>query len=254
MLTYTEPRLAPIGNTFLVWGEPPGAQKRSHSYSGYVPHHLRPSLDGPELEPQSRRGGGASPGVEMAIATREGGEETVVAAKEIPRAAGEAEAARDNNGQEISTGKRDGVDVKDTKGRPPTDLRPENVTTLMLRGIPFEIRQHMLLDEIHRSGFAGKLDFFYLPRNFRSGENQGYAFANFTSSAAATEFKRMWRGRSTCAGHAFHMGGLSISVAELQGLSANLEKWANPRLRRVRNPKFRPFVLDSGATRSASSR
>ncbi|CAK0806322.1 unnamed protein product, partial [Prorocentrum cordatum] len=43
--TYAEPRLAPLDSTFQVWGEPPRARKRSHSHSGYAPHHLRPTID-----------------------------------------------------------------------------------------------------------------------------------------------------------------------------------------------------------------
>ncbi|CAK0878953.1 unnamed protein product, partial [Prorocentrum cordatum] len=35
------PRLAPLGNTFQVWDERPPERKRSHSHSGYTPHHLR---------------------------------------------------------------------------------------------------------------------------------------------------------------------------------------------------------------------
>ncbi|CAK0802128.1 unnamed protein product, partial [Prorocentrum cordatum] len=58
-LTCAEPRLAPLGNTFQVWDERPRERKRSHSHSGYTPHHLRVLHDGSEPGGESRA---ASPG------------------------------------------------------------------------------------------------------------------------------------------------------------------------------------------------
>ncbi|CAK0898291.1 unnamed protein product [Prorocentrum cordatum] len=127
----------------------------------------------------------------------------------------------------------------------------QGVTSLMLRSLPQEVSQHELLEEVHRSGFAGRVDFCYMPRDFASRKNKGHAFFNFVSSDVATEFQRAWHGRPTCAGRPVGGRGLDVSVATLQGLDANISRWEGPRLRRVRNPDFQPFVLDRRAAHAA---
>ncbi|CAK0828848.1 unnamed protein product [Prorocentrum cordatum] len=131
-------------------------------------------------------------------------------------------------------------------GRAVRQITP-GVTSLMLRGLPKEVSQQELLEEVHRSGLARTVDFCYMPRDFASCKSKGHAFLNFVSSEVATEFQRAWHGRRTCAGRAVDARGLDVSVATLQGLAANIGRWGGPRLRRVRNPDFQPFVLDRRA-------
>ena len=45
MLTHAEPRLKPLPDPFLASAANTGTQKRSHSYSGYIPYHLRLTLE-----------------------------------------------------------------------------------------------------------------------------------------------------------------------------------------------------------------
>ncbi|CAK0833872.1 unnamed protein product, partial [Prorocentrum cordatum] len=87
------------------------------------------------------------------------------------------------------------------------DGLPAGVTSLMLRNLPRALTQRQLLDEVHSSGFAGKCDFCYVPRDFTSGQNRGQAFVNFSSPEVATEFRRAWRGRTACAGQGRGGGG-----------------------------------------------
>jgi hypothetical protein len=164
--------------------------------------------------------------------------------------AAEAEAAEDAD--EVSAGKERPARQSRQSSKP----LPHGVTSLMVRGLPQEVSQRDLLLEVQRShSFAGKVDFCYMPRDFASGKNRGHAFLNFVTHEAATEFHRVWHGRPTCAGRpATGASGVDISVAALQGLAANMAKWDSPRTRRVRNPDYKPFVLDSGAARLASSR
>ncbi|CAK0844294.1 unnamed protein product [Prorocentrum cordatum] len=125
------------------------------------------------------------------------------------------------------------------------------VTSLMLRSLPQEMSQQELLGEVHRSGFAGRVDFCYMPRDFASGKTKGHAFLNFVSSEVATEFQRAWHRRKTCSGRPVGARGLDVSVAKLQGLAANISRWEAPRLRRVRDPDFQPFVLGRRAAPAA---
>ncbi|CAK0874536.1 unnamed protein product [Prorocentrum cordatum] len=125
------------------------------------------------------------------------------------------------------------------------------VTSLMMRGLPREVSQHEVLGEVHRSGFAGRVDFFYMPRDFDSRKTKGHAFLNFVSSEVATEFQRAWHGRPTCAGRPVGARGLDVSVATQQGLAVNISRWEGSRLRRVRDPDFQPFVLGRRAAHTA---
>jgi len=97
----------------------------------------------------------------------------------------------------------------------------EEVTTLMVRGIPCSFSQDTLMKLIDDAGLQGKYDFFYLPRAGKNGSNLGYAFINFTDKAGADHCMASFNGvpldpsRSTkvCA----------IAPGDIQGL-ANLRK------------------------------
>ncbi|KAK8969276.1 Protein MEI2-like 6 [Platanthera guangdongensis] len=70
-------------------------------------------------------------------------------------------------------------------------------TTVMLKNIPNKFSKLQLLDLLDEhcrkentkaaddSSTPSEFDFFYLPMDFQSGSNLGYAFVNFTSVAAA---------------------------------------------------------------------
>merc|ERR1712151_926722 len=64
---------------------------------------------------------------------------------------------------------------------------------------------------------------------------------------AAEDFRRVWH-RSRCW---LGQSDLNISPAALQGLDANIQKWAGPRMARIRNPALRPFVRRSAAAAAA---
>jgi len=114
-----------------------------------------------------------------------------------------------------------------------------NITTLMVRNIPRDLSQSVLLQTLDESGFRGLYDFCYAPRSFNSAENFGYAFVNLVSSVAAGALIGAWHRQMPFGPTTQPM---SLSPATLQGLEANKKKWCTSRLRRVRNPEFRPFI------------
>jgi hypothetical protein len=91
-----------------------------------------------------------------------------------------------------------------------------------------------------RSGFERTFDFVYMPSSFETGQNKGYLFVNFTCEAAAERLWTMWDGRQPFSHHDTTL--LSVSHAVIQGLQANMAKWAGPRAKRVRNPNLRPYI------------
>ncbi|CAK0836878.1 unnamed protein product [Prorocentrum cordatum] len=192
----------------------------------------------------------AEPAEEGPDRARASQERAARAARGVPRAPGAkgaATAAPPAGAAKTSAGR--GCTALQVGKSPVPPLR--RVTSLMLSGLPRELGQFELLEDIHRSGFDGRVDFCYLPRNFASGNNVGHAFVNFVSSEVAAEFQRAWRGRSTCAGRLVGAPGVQIAVASVQGLAANIARSENPRMKRVRNPEYKPFVLDSGAAHAA---
>jgi len=116
------------------------------------------------------------------------------------------------------------------------------VTTLMVRNLPLTAKQADLLDELNRGGFSGLFDFLYMPCDFTSSEGRGFAFINFLTPAAAGMLVGAWH-RSRRFGIKLHDQALSISPASLQCFDANVRKWDIPRMRRIRNPHLKPYMV-----------
>jgi hypothetical protein len=117
-------------------------------------------------------------------------------------------------------------------------------TTVMIRNLPNEAKQSLFLYELDSSGFAGLYDFAYLPSEFNSQANKGYAFVNFVSAAVASAFVGAWHKSDHCGAQTPY---LNISPATVQGHDANVKKWAGQRIHRIRNAALRPFVRQVGA-------
>jgi len=117
------------------------------------------------------------------------------------------------------------------------------ITTLMIRNLPYSMGQQPLLQAIDDAGYAGLFDYLYLPHKFREHKNLGFAFVNFVNSDAALKFLTEWHHT-----HRFQGGGLrkplNISVAEVQGRTANEQAAKSQKMGRVKNGFFKPLLLD----------
>jgi hypothetical protein len=120
------------------------------------------------------------------------------------------------------------------------------ITTLVVRNLHKFVTQQEFLDEVNSSGFAEKYDFAYLPRNFEDGSGKGHAFINFKTAEAASTFAAAWhrsRPYLSTTDEFGQVAPLNVSNATLQGVEANLRKWTDARVTRVKNPDYLPFVL-----------
>jgi len=103
-------------------------------------------------------------------------------------------------------------------------------TTVMLRNIPNQYSREKLCKRLDSQGFEGVYDFLYLPIDRNSERNMGYAFINFRSQNACTEFARCFSGKlaSECLPGYKSNKVCEVRVAEVQGQQANLEKMTSP--------------------------
>jgi len=121
----------------------------------------------------------------------------------------------------------------------------------MVRNLPTTLMQDDLLEKLDEAGFRGLYDFVYMPQSFDEREAKGYAFVNFESPAVAGTFMGAWH-KSRQWGERCAQS-INISPADVQGLEANKKKWSGPRMSRIKNPRFRPWVKGERCQNTSSS-
>ncbi len=118
-----------------------------------------------------------------------------------------------------------------------TDTR----TSLMVRNIPNKYTQSMLLSEFSKCGHGpGKIDFFYLPIDFRNKCNRGYAFVNFVDYRDIVSFHDTYNGQSW---KVFKSEKIcSITYARIQGKEGMMKRFQNSALLQ-KDQEYRPLVF-----------
>jgi hypothetical protein len=136
--------------------------------------------------------------------------------------------------------------------RPPLIL-PAATTTLMVRNIPTRFTSVSFLRILDECGFRNCFDFFYLPMDFRTGKNMGYAFLNFTSTTYASAFCSLFNGRRLRMTTSTKV--IEISPSRRQGLVENVALFkASDLLGSLSLPHFKPLVMIGGTLRPLSER
>jgi hypothetical protein len=105
-----------------------------------------------------------------------------------------------------------------------------NEVTLCLRGLPTELAPLDVLAQL--APWREEVDFFYLPTNFESRRNLGFAFANFCSQQAADRFVEQWHGEA--------------KPARVQGWRANVDRLMRGQALDGLAPELRPRVFLRG--------
>jgi len=116
-------------------------------------------------------------------------------------------------------------------------------TSLMVRNIPNKYTQKMLLDEFAEAGHGSdKMDFFYLPIDFKNRCNRGYAFVNFVEFQDIAAFHRQYNGKHW---KVFNSDKIcDITYARIQGKAAMLKRFQNSALME-KEDDYRPVVFVS---------
>jgi len=121
-------------------------------------------------------------------------------------------------------------------------------TTVMLRNIPNRYSRDMLIERLNQS-YQGQVDFVYLPIDFNSKCNVGYAFINFRTPAVAGMFVQEFHGKKT---KSVLPGFTSakvceVSYARVQGRDANMENLRDEKFIEKLNerPEWQPLFYDN---------
>jgi RNA recognition motif-containing protein len=124
-----------------------------------------------------------------------------------------------------------------------TDVR----SSLMVRNIPNKYTQRMLLSEFAESGHGSdKMDFFYLPIDFKNKCNRGYAFVNFVDFKDIIPFFDAYNGKSWTKFNSDKI--CDITYARIQGKAAMLKRFENSALME-KDDEYRPMVFVSHGER-----
>mmetsp|Transcript_68177 Transcript_68177/g.162761 ORF Transcript_68177/g.162761 Transcript_68177/m.162761 type:complete len:255 (-) Transcript_68177:72-836(-) len=128
----------------------------------------------------------------------------------------------------------------------PQDRAPPQapgITTLMLRNIPVTFNREALLADFDVRGFRGKYDFFYLPIDFQTDNNLGYAFVNFATPGFAENFRKTYQGLALAGDRSKKI--CAVAPATTQGRASNVEYYRNSNVMLL-DDKYHPLVFENG--------
>merc|ERR1711988_924561 len=92
------------------------------------------------------------------------------------------------------------------------------------------------------------VDFYYMPVDFNSCTNMGYAFVNFHTIDAADAFRREFDGFRLPL-YQDSNKVLAVSEARVQGLQANIDRFRNSSVMVKVSDEYKPMVFDKEGER-----
>jgi len=122
------------------------------------------------------------------------------------------------------------------------------VVTVMMRQVPRQYSQLMLLKEVNQRGFQGLYDFLYLPFDLKKGINVGYGFVSFVHPQHALEFRKAFEGTYLDSHSHSNTRGKPVHVhpASLQGYEANCSHFMTTKTGQKQDPQFSPLFFPQG--------
>eukprot|EP00747_Dinoflagellata_sp_TGD_P168797 gnl/TRDRNA2_/TRDRNA2_196046_c0_seq1.p1 gnl/TRDRNA2_/TRDRNA2_196046_c0~~gnl/TRDRNA2_/TRDRNA2_196046_c0_seq1.p1 ORF type:complete len:429 (-),score=52.51 gnl/TRDRNA2_/TRDRNA2_196046_c0_seq1:112-1344(-) len=137
-----------------------------------------------------------------------------------------------------------------TGSRGPVGRRDDaEYTTIMLRNIPNKYTRSMLIEQLHRAGFHGDIDYLYLPTDFANRCNVGYCFVNFRTGAARARFVNSFDGvaAQSCLPGFNSYKVCQVTRAKWQGRDENIRRLrSGPELmaQLAAHPEWLPLLID----------
>jgi hypothetical protein len=124
---------------------------------------------------------------------------------------------------------------------PAPSAPPRGVTTFMIRNIPTRFTSLSFVRLLEDYGFGGSFNFFYLPMDFRSGKNMGYAFINFLEPHTGTRFVEKFHARRLPMTTSKKV--MEISPSRRQGLVENIALFrTSDLLNSASLPHYKPLI------------
>lgn len=127
--------------------------------------------------------------------------------------------------QVVKPRKTKGESASHVKPAKKTDLKKDSkvavtladdVTTLMIRGIPCNFSQESFISHMDEAGLKGKYNFFYLPRDSKASSNLGHALINLVDQESAALCAATFTGVRLTSGRS--KKPCTVTPAEIQGL------------------------------------
>lgn len=120
-------------------------------------------------------------------------------------------------------------------------------TTVMFRNLPKSYTRTPFLEVIDAEGFAGTYEFVYLPTDFESCGNSGYAFISFNTHDEATRAKKHFHGFSQWSPAPSCKPCDVAWSGPVQGLEAHVKKYQNSPVMHDSVPdEYRPAIFING--------
>lgn len=131
---------------------------------------------------------------------------------------------------------------------------PGGYTTVMLRNIPNRYTRDMLIDRLNKT-YEKAYDFVYLPIDFNSKCNVGYAFINFKSPVVAQRFMQEFHGAKTkhCLPGFSSAKVCEVTYARVQGRDANMDNLKDEKFieKLTERPEWQPLFYDDRGDRKS---
>ena len=127
--------------------------------------------------------------------------------------------------------------------------RQRGITTYMIRNIPTRFTSVTFVRLLEDYGFGDTFNFFYLPMDFRSGKNMGYAFINFVDAEVGVRFESKFHSRRLPVSTSKKV--IEISPSRRQGLMDNIALFrTSDLLNSVSLPHYKPLIAtaETGGT------
>jgi hypothetical protein len=122
----------------------------------------------------------------------------------------------------------------------------ENNTTIIIKFLPVDWKQSVLIALLVQQGFHGRFNFVYMPMNFRTGSNVGYAFVNLQDHSTALDLmQKLEEDVGFGKGKLLKPRGLKTEWGSCQGYAANIERFRNSSvMHSVVPPECKPALYD----------